>query len=44
MIRVLHPTAHDLSWAEIAKRTGKVMHPLVQWTAIAGDLAAGEQP
>lgn len=44
VVRVLHPTLSDLAWAEIAKRTSKVMHPLVQWDAIADGMASGEEP
>ena len=45
--RILHPVPashdggpdgeHAWPWAEVARRTGRVMHPLVQWDRLGGD-------
>jgi hypothetical protein len=37
VVRVLHPTDHGMTWADTARSTGKVVHPLVQWGDIVDD-------
>lgn len=34
--RVLHPVDDDVRWAEVAERTGRRVHPLVQWHRLVG--------
>ena len=34
--RVLHPVDDDVRWAEVAARTGRRVHPLVQWHRLVG--------
>lgn len=37
VVRVLHPAGDGRPWAQVAARTGTVIHPLVQWCCIADE-------
>lgn len=41
VVRVLHPLRGGGAWADEAARTGRTMHPLVQWRAIAAHVVDG---
>ncbi|QKE83971.1 hypothetical protein [Arthrobacter sp. NEB 688] len=41
VVRVLHPVWGGGRWADEAARTGRTMHPLVQWRSISADHLAG---
>ncbi|WP_030529573.1 hypothetical protein [Phycicoccus jejuensis] len=42
VVRVLHPVGTDgATWASVAARTGRTMHPLVQWRSIADHVVDG---
>ena len=38
IVRVLHPAGDGRTWAEVAATNDRVMHGLVQWACILGDL------
>lgn len=40
VVRVLHPVGNG-TWASVAARTGRTMHPLVQWRSIADHVVDG---
>ena len=41
VVRVLHPAGDGRSWAQVAAAAGRVVHPLVQWCAIAEHFDGG---
>ncbi|MGG5260420.1 hypothetical protein [Phycicoccus avicenniae] len=41
VVRVLHPVGENGTWASVAARTGRTMHPLVQWRHIADHVVDG---